>query len=137
MFVVMLLPLVSTECRLDDPCLPRSKLKCTRKVQFAYFIGSIAAEKMMNLKSSQRFRGRSCLKNIRHASVVPALWPESVKERPFAPASPGFWLRQNGSDRLGRGKLARFLLFLVRLPGEPENHPSVAHEWRETEERAP
>ncbi len=36
------------------------------------------------------------------------------------------WLRQNGQDPRARSKLARFLHFEMRLPGKPENHPSVA-----------
>jgi hypothetical protein len=105
-------------------------------VQFAYFVGNIDAEEVMNLKSSQRFRDHCWAENTRDASPVPEASAKSVKNAFYSRVS-GARLRQIGRIWPRVRKLARFLLFKIRLPGEPENHPSVAHEWRETEERAP
>jgi hypothetical protein len=40
-------------------------------VQNAYFMGNIEAEKVMNLKSSQRFRDLWWADNTGHAPLVP------------------------------------------------------------------
>jgi hypothetical protein len=40
-------------------------------VQNAYFMGSIGAEKVMNLKSSQRFRDLMCANNTGYGALVP------------------------------------------------------------------
>jgi hypothetical protein len=50
-------------------------------VQNAYLVSSIREEKVMNLKSSHRFRGRLCLKNTRHGAPVPEYQRNLLKKR--------------------------------------------------------
>jgi hypothetical protein len=92
-------------------------------VQFAYFVGNIDAEEVMNLKSSQRFRDHCWAENTRDAPPVPEVSAKSVKEAPFIPAFPAL-----ACDKLvvfGRASANwhASCFFKIRLPGEPENHP--------------